>query len=376
MDYVAELYKQFFRALVKDIARQYPDDSEDTLKLEMKYIQERLKDNGLDSLFESVLNRDTFYQFLDHHQEENITEYSRSIPYRGGVDFSSIRENGKATKDIVWILKRTFAKYQRGGNELVDRVDDRSSYEQFERLLEEIGFSDREKQFFYYTDKDSPSKEWEDNKYFRFNGLVDNGDIIYSQKDQDNNSLFLNALNKSNLQEMHDKLKALLKGCYKKKESKSIQKMDVQKAIEVTEYLSDLLPVIDENSKLKSEEQLQEERIAVRYAVLKKLLMNGKYNNGKSGYEYLKNILVKHYEDHILGKMLLGIVCNQEEFNEDQILVMTEGYFDSLGQHLEDFKHTVEKYQKVCNKLQSNSYPIQLYRDMWEKVWNDSVENR
>lgn len=372
MDYAAELYRHCFRDLVKDIARQYPDNSEDTLKLEMEAIQKGLENKGLGPLFGNILNKDTYYQFLNN-QEENITERRVRVPYRDGADFSSIRENGKVTKDIVWILKRTVAKYPKGENE---QVHDRNSYGQFEQLLKEIGFSDREKQFFYYTDKDSPSKAGENNKYFCFNGLVDNGDIIYSQSDQDNNCLFLNALEKSNLQKMHEKLKDLLKLYYKKKESESIQEMDIQKAIEVTEYLSDLLPVIDENSKLKSEEQLQEERIEVRYAVLRKLLKNGKCNNGKAIYEYLKNILVKHYEDHILGKMLLEIVCNQEEFNEDQILVILEGYFESLGQYLEHFKHKVEKYRTECSKLQSNSYPMQLYRDMWEKVWNDSVENR
>ena len=371
MDYAAELYEHWLRALVKDIARRYPDNSEDTLGAELEYIRKCLDDKGVGSLFECILNKDTFYQCLDciNNQEESITERRGLVPYRDGVDFSSIRD--KVTKDIVWILKRTVAKYPRGESE---QVYDRNSYGQFEQLLKEIGLSDGEKQFFYYTDKDSPSKKWEDNKYFCFNGLVDNGDIIYSQSDQDNNYLFLNALEKSNLQKMHEKLKDLLKLYYKKKESESIQEMDIQKAIEVAEYLSDLLPVIDENSKLKSEEQLQEERIAVRYAVLKKLLMNGKYNNGKSGYDYLENILVKHYEDYILGKMLLEIVCNQEEFNEDQILVITEGYFDSLGQHLEHFKHKVEKYRKECSKLQSNSYPIQLYRDMWEGIWKS--ENR
>lgn len=378
MDYAAELYKLYFRDLVKDIARQSSDNSKSTPESEIEYIQQRLKDVGLDFLFERILNKNTFYQY-NNDQVVGGKEQEANLKYNNGVDFSAMREKYRDSKDIIWVLQKTCAKYPKKKEQ---EEYDRNSYKQFKQLMNQIGFSEKEKQLYCPEIDILPNGET-DIKYFRFNALDDNGEIIYSQQHQDVFShnhimeskekyLFTEALGKMNLQEMHKNLQDLLKVCYK--ENNSIQAMNPEDVMRVAEYLSDLIPVIDENSILKSEEQLQEERIAVRYAVFKKLLMEGKYRK-KSGCSQLRNILVKHYEDHILGKTLLEIVCSKEKSNIDQTLVIVEGYFDLLGQNLELFKHKVEKYREVCNKFQDKPYPIQVYRDMWEEVWNDSTEN-
>ena len=62
MDYAMEMYKMFFRELVKEIAKKYPDNSEDTLKEETEYIKKRLEDEKLDFLFRLILNKDMYYR--------------------------------------------------------------------------------------------------------------------------------------------------------------------------------------------------------------------------------------------------------------------------------------------------------------------------
>lgn len=153
------------------------------------------------------------------------------------MDFTSIRKNGKAIEDIIWILKLSFAKYPKAKNEDKEGCEtDRSSYGRFEKLLSEIDFPNGEDQLFYYD---------EDTLYF--NGLVDNGDIIYSLKQESNvaygniwrdknEGLFLNALKLSNLQVMHQKLKDLLNLYNKFTKEKSTQEIDAQKVIQMAAF--------------------------------------------------------------------------------------------------------------------------------------------
>ena len=377
-DYKVRIYEGFFRTLVKEIAKEftekYPENSEDTIQSEIEYIQERLEDAGLAYLFKGIINKDTFYQLCFNRTEEGKDAYKRRQEYSDIIDFAPIREKHEGSDDIIWILQRTGAKYRRGD----EQVKDRNSYRQFEQLLSQIGFTDREQELFY----DSETA-------FCFNALTDNGDRLYSQKEQDIVShngcgaigenarekfLFLNALEKSNMQIMHEKLRNLIKLCYKTKDSKSIQKMDLQTAIKVADYLSDLVPVIDKNSNLKGEKQLQDDKMAVRFAVLK-FFMKEESHIGESGNDPLKEILVKYYENQFFLKRLLDEVYDKDNFNDEQILVITEGYLDSLEKHFKYFKDRVIQYHKVCKEFQDSSDSIQIYRDMWEEVWNNSLEN-
>lgn len=378
INYAEEMYKSYLRDLIKDVAKKYPNNSEETLKLEMKYILERLKEKQIDFLFESILNKDMYFQCMDH-QIIGSNEYRKGLERLREVDFSTVPQNYKRDKDIVWILQKGTIKYPKEDLMQPNR-EEKGRNRQFRQLLEQLEFSDKEKQIFYYSDKE-----------FYFNALGDNGDIIYRQLKQDiisykgvmasmdnrDTYIFLNAVEKNNLSLMRGKLRDLLDLCYKPKTSKCIQKMCIQDIIKVAEYLSDLVPVIYQNSKLKSIEQLQEEQIAVRLIVFKKLLVDDKCGKGKSRYDSLEKIIVEHFHDHVLIKTFLNMMfdrkeTNEEKFNDDQILVISEGYFNSLGQNLRIFISKVEKYREVCNKLCGKSCPIQMYRDIWEEVWKDN----
>lgn len=382
-DYAAELYEHVFRRLVKNIAKQYPDNSQDTLKSEIEYIRKELRNVGLDSLFQEVLNKDTYYRWVCH-SKVNGNKRVKNQMYHSEIDFSTIHKKYKKDIDIVWILTKSICKYPEESMIQEDN-EDRDSNRQFRQLLEQLGFSDEEKQIFSYSDK-----------AFYFNALEDNGDIIYEQLKQDLvmynhfvarnmeekvTYIFLKALPKNNLSTMRKKLRDLLNLCYKTRKSNSIQEMGVQDIIKVAECLSDLVPVIDQNSKLKRIERLREEQGAVRFAVFKKLLMGSKCSEGDTRYEYLEKVVMEHFRDHIVVKELFGTVCNekesgQKEFNEDQILVICGEYFELLGQNLEWFKYKVERYQEVCDALpQGESSSIQKYRDLWEKVWMEGCEN-
>lgn len=360
MDYAKELYELFLRDLIRDIAerQKYSDDSEDAMKSELEYIKGKMDEKGIGFLFEKIMNKGIYYQCITS-PEEMDDESGKKQKYfsKYEVDFSSIRGTRKGGEDIVWILQGSGVSYPE--NPVKTRDD--NSYDQFELLLENIDFSDRGKQLFCYTDKG-----------YCFNGLEDNGDIIYRHKYQETTALFLNSIRKVKLINMHDKLKDLLKLCFGKQSSRSIKKINAEAVIKVAEYLSDLIPVIDENSKLKSEEQLQAEQIEVRYAVFKGFLMKG------DNIDNLKNVLEKYYEDHILIKTLLEEVCDTGEFNDEQILIITEEYLDLLRQDIEQLKTKVERYKKLCKGVTVNPSPTQMYHDMWENVcvWNENFENK
>lgn len=312
MDYGTEIYRGFFRKLVKDIAKEitekYPETSketsEKTLQLEMVYIRGRLENEGLDHLFKNIPTKETFYQ-LCYNKSEGKDEYKRRQEYFDAVDFSPILKEYKGNGDIIWILQRTGAKYRKGEG---IQVNDRDSYRQFEQLLGQLNFTDREQELFYDSER-----------AFCFNALSDNGDGIYFQQQGmwlshngiyagnggRNQCLFLNAMEKSNLQIMHEKLRELLDICYKTKTSESIQEMDLEAAIKVAENLSDLVPVIDKNSILKKKKQLQEDKKAVYFAVFS-FFMKGKYHNGEPQNESLKRIFEKYFENQLFLKWLFG----------------------------------------------------------------------
>lgn len=402
VDYVIEWYRQCLRDLIKDIAKVQANSSgsENTIELEMEHIQKTLEKERVDFLFKSILNEKNYCQWL-LDQTLDINEYRRR--HRGfaidEIDFSSIRNNIKdnnenegsrenendkeieksieQSKDIVWTLYRSGVRLAK--DELIE--EDKFSYKQFELLLQQIGFSDEEKQIFCHSDKE-----------FWFNGLTDNGDTIYGLLHQEvlvhdggrmlvhshekDTYLFSKALEGNKKDTMYDKLKKMLRLCYKTQKSESIQKMDAETAIKVAACLSDLIPIIDKNSKLKSEEQLQEERIVVRLAVIKKFMMQVKNDARKSEDGHLKNILKKYFEDYTLVKMLLEEVYNIGKFNEDQILLMTEGYLNMLDQSMKLFQQKVMQYQKECEKLKDKSIPSHMYRDIWESILNSRGENK
>lgn len=364
-----EMYKMFFRELVKEIAKKYPDNSEDTLKEETEYIKKRLEDEKLDFLFRLILNKDMYYRcFVNRDITPNAFQINSECI--GNVDFRDMRERNKKSgykEDVVWLLQKSSARYPCG--EYLNKSD-RNSYKQFEQLMEQMDFSDREKQLFYDSDTT-----------LYFNGLRDCGGTIYSQQgvfmSEVNRTeyLFSHALKESNIFMMYDKLRDLLKICYKTTRGEILQEMDIQTVIKVAEYLSDLVPVIDKDSKLKNKEQLLEEQVAIRFAVYRKFLLGGKSKNSKLGNEDWQSVLIKYFNDYVLVKTLLEEVGGTNNFNEDQILVIIEGYLDSLEQSLELFRDKVMQYQKVCKGLLGDSKSIQVYRDMWEAVWNNRCEN-
>ena len=403
MDYAASFYELCFRELIKDIAEYCNSNTEEREKKkkecalekegieeghecvlekemiedELEYIRKKFENKKIRFLFEHILNKDTYYRWIDASLMADIIKGEGQGRF-GGVDFTSIRKNGKAIEDIIWILKLSFAKYPKAKNEDKEGCEtDRSSYGRFEKLLSEIDFPNGEDQLFYYD---------EDTLYF--NGLVDNGDMIYSLKQESNvaygniwrdknEGLFLNALKLSNLQVMHQKLKDLLNLYNKFTKEKSTQEIDAQKVIQMAAFFSDLVPIIDKDSKLKDEEQVQKERVAVRFGVVNHFLMQGMDVNGELGNTGLRNNFDKYFENHILIKTLFKEIYNRENINKEQVLVLIEGYLDFLEQSMELFNDKVRQYQGICEKflgtIMHNS--IDMYRDMWEKVWNAELEN-
>lgn len=369
MDYAVEMYKVFFRELVKEIAKEFPDNSEDTLEKEAEYIKNRLEDEKLDFLFRPILNKDMYYRcFANRDITPNVFKINSECIEN--VDFRDARERNKKSgdeRDLIWLLTRSNAKYPNGEN---ISENQRNRYKQFEQLMEQLDFSDREKQIFYYSDA-----------ALYFNGLMDCGDAIYDQQGvfmtegSRTEYLFSHALKESYIATMYDKFTGLLKLCYKTANRKVLQEMDTQTVIKVAECLSDLVPVIDKDSKLKNREQLQKDQIAIRFAVYRKFLMGGKDNNKNSGNKQWQNALVKYFNNYVLVKTLLEEVGDTNNFNEDQILVITEGYLDSLEQGLELFRDKVMQYKKACKGLLGDAKPIQAYRDMWEAVGNNRGEN-
>lgn len=404
MDYAASFYELCFRELIKDIAEYCNSDLEEREKKkkecalekegieeehecvlekemiedELEYIRRQLEKRRMSPLFERILNKDTYYKWHMANYLAVADKNREGQGRLGEVDFSSIRKDGKDIEDIVWILKLSFAKYPKAKNEDKEGCEtDRSSYGRFEKLLSEIDIPNGEDQLFYYD---------EDTLYF--NGLVDNGDIIYSLKQEShvsyggirrdkNEGLFLNALKRTNLQIMHQKLKDLLNLYNKFTKEKSTQEIDAQKVIQMAEYFSDLVPIIDKDSKLKDEEQVQKERVAVRFAVVNHFLMQGMDVSGELGNTGLRNNFDKYFENHILIKTLFKEIYNRENINKEQVLVIIEGYLDFLEQNMEFFNEKVRQYQGICEKFQGKNmhYPIYMYRDMWEKVWNAEFEN-
>ena len=117
---------------------------------------------------------------------------------------------------------------------------------------------------------------------------------------------------------MHEKLLRVLKLlCYEEKDSKSVREMDVLEVIKVAEYLSDLIPIIDRNSKLKDGKRLLDERIEVRSAILKRFLF--RKNNKEISSDELKKVLVKYFEDRVLISTLVEEMINKEKFTDEQI---------------------------------------------------------
>lgn len=369
MDYAVEMYKVFFRELVKEIAEKFSDNSEDTLEAEMKYIEKRLEDEKLDFLFRPILNKDMYYRC---YVNRDITPdvFKSNAECIENVDFKDVRERNKKNgdkKDIIWLLMRNDAKYPNGENILEHQ---RGRYKQFEQLMEQMNFSDREKQIFYYSDA-----------ALYFNGLRDCGDAIYDQQGEFESeksrteSLFSGALKESYIATMYDKFTGLLRLCYKTANSKELLEMDIQTVIKVAECLSELVPVIDKDSKLKSREQLKEDQMAIRFAVYKKKLMEGKENNENSGNKQWQNTLMKYYNDYALVNTLLEEVGDTNNFNENQILVITEMYLDLMKHNIEFFRDSVARYKKVCKELLGDAKSISVCRDMWELVWKDRGEN-
>lgn len=324
MDYVAEFYKAYFRDLIKDIAEKYLNNQEETLESEMDFIRESLKKEGLYGLFEDSLTRRNYNIWrygdparLKEREEEKESPIGRIYKYVGEADFSDIRKSPRNRKDIVWILQGSQFRYPIKNADYINGIPrDSDSYRQFQQLLEQLGFTEREKQIFNYNDA-----------YYYFNALTDNGDYIYSQEDEDDDIVFLNSLQKSDLDAMHEKLLRVLKLlCYEEKDSKSVREMDVLEVIKVAEYLSDLIPIIDRNSKLKDGKRLLDERIEVRSAILKRFLF--RKNNKEISSDELKKVLVKYFEDRVLISTLVEEMINKEKFTDEQILIMTEEYLN------------------------------------------------
>lgn len=402
MDYAALFYELCFRELIKDIAEYCNSDWDEREKKkqeciwekekkkeeqecirdkekiadELEYIREKLEIHRMGFLFECILNKETYYKWLNANVVADNTKGEKQVNF-GEVDFSSIRKNGGDIEDVIWILARSLAKYPRAKKEDEKRyIEDRTGYRQFEKLLSEINFPNGEEQLFIYGE----------STYY-FNALLDNGDIIYRLKQEcivsyngigmeKDKGLFLNALKESGLHVMHGKLRELLKLYDESSEGKSAQEIDSQKIMQMARHLSDLVPVIDRDSKLKDEEQLQKEQIAVRFAVVNHFLLQGKNVNGGLGNACLRNNFEKYFVNHILIKTLFEeIYNNKENSSKEQILVITEGYLDCLEQNLELFKDKVKLYQEICEKFQDKDEPYQMYRDMWEKVWNAGFEN-
>ena len=231
MDYAVELYRLLLRDLVKDIVRELSENPKETLEAEMEYIRKRLEDKRAGFLLERALNEQSYwewmvYENMGYNLEENYKRLQE-------VDFSSIRENGEHTKDIVWILIKSIAKYPKvtGDKEKIEDGDialkTRNSYRQFGQLLEEMGFTNEEKELFRY-----------DGDTFYFNALIDNGYMVYIEKQNpfpsDNgrmydmnhksDALFKIALKVSELHEMHGKLRDVIEDYNKLKKKKKFGK--------------------------------------------------------------------------------------------------------------------------------------------------------
>lgn len=375
MDYAVELYRLLLRDLVKDIVRELSENPKETLEAEMEYIRKRLEDKRAGFLLERVLNEQSYwewmaYENMGYNLEEN---YKRSQE----VDFSSIRENGEHTKDIVWILIKSIAKYPKvtGDKEKIEDGDialkTRNSYRQFGQLLEKMGFTNEEKELFRY-----------DGDTFYFNALIDNGNMVYIEKQNlfpsDNgwmydmnhksDALFKIALKVSELHEMHGKLRDVIEDYNKLKKKEEIREVDVQIIIQIAEKLSDLVPIIDRDSKLKSEKQLENERIAVRFVVLSHFLPQGKNNHEKMIEEWKKSNFESYCENQIFIKAFLGKLYERDAFNDKQILVITEEYLHFQEQDLKCFKDKVEQYKEICKTISDKDYPIEVYRDAWKQI--------
>lgn len=120
VDYAAILYKSYFRSLFKDVAKQYPDNSEDALELELKCIRENCEERNQGFLFDHIFNQSTYLRCLHNEVTAMVSarKGSMNLKYSSEVDFKSLREMGKdtnASEDVVWLLMMSMAKYPRRG---------------------------------------------------------------------------------------------------------------------------------------------------------------------------------------------------------------------------------------------------------------------
>lgn len=376
MDYLEEIYRCFFRTLIRDVVKncpeimKYPENTESpententerATKKEIEYIRVRLRDETINYLF----SKDVFYTLASQLGE--TTDKAEKIKGFGRVNFEDVRKRNK--KDLVWILQRGGAIFQYDKN---NKIGDRRSFMMFESMLNEMEFSDKEKNIFINS-----------GGYFYFNALTDNGDKIYEELrnpctvykgllktgSDKIEGIFLIALEKSNLQLEHDKLKDLIDLWEEISEGKQI--MDFEKVMEISKYFVELVPVIDKEAILKSEEELNEDQMMIRLAVFK-YYMKTRKKDGKK-YDLKDEILTISGFYHSL-KRFFEEVYNEENFNEEQMMIISKGYFDYLDCNFEYFKNKVAEYKGLCKGLKGASAQYK-YDDMWRKVWSDHSEN-
>jgi len=377
-DYMAEIYKGFIRPLIKNLAEQYLDDSDTSIESEIEYIRKVLIEQNQEWVLKDILNKDIFYRLILGRIQKPCKAEKAALDEYFETNFANIRlelkndSNAKPAGDIIWLLYQSLAKYIYEKDS--ECLKDRSSFKQFGLLMNEMEFAEDVKNIFKYSDG-----------IYYFNALPDNGKELYSQRfapivkyktfavvtqDDTNKAIFLNAAGGSDKEVMYDKLKRLLKLCYKTQKDTAIQQLDYESFLAVSENLSDLIPLIDIESKLKEPERLDKERLSVRLSVFN-YYVKQRYSSSPK----LSGNLLDFSKIYTVLLNLFDKIYEIKDFNEVQRMIITKGYFDSLKAHLDFFTEKVMQYQKTCEKLEGNPASPQKYNEMWEEVWTYRAED-
>lgn len=416
MNYAAEIYRGYLRELIKDMVRKYPDNSEESLEEEIEYLREKIEDEKIGWLFDNFMNKNTYYDILsmERFKKKNSINDAEGIPkLLVGVDFSDIRKKNKEKDiDIIWILQSAVAKLEYSKS---SKVDDRTSLKEFEAMIAQMGFSGEEKKIFQYSEI-----------YFYFNALPDHGNSIYqhkndpilnrepeknteeepeenteeepeedtekelkedAEKDSEeerkggfyaagnigrNEALFLSSVKESNWREMHNQLKELLQLWKKVKKAK--QDIDFKIIIRILNLFSALVPIVDEESKLKSEEQLNIDQVRICSAVSRYFTKKWKEEGKK--YDLQEEIL-KIFNMHLGLERVFEKKDDDVDFCEEQMIIIIRAYFNYMESFCTEFINKVKEYRELCKGItdifKSASYNI--YDDMWSEVWNNRSWN-
>lgn len=392
MDYGLEIYKNFLRPVLRKVVEKYPDNSKDMIEEEMEYLRSQLRESNVEWMFRNIMNANTFYKLLlqsmsedeiDKQSEENKAERKEQFEESKKIENKyqekdiekvhydiNLSDEESPEKGIVWILQSSGIRFA-GKKSL--RIQERRSFNLFEKMLNGMGFSDETKSIFRYAS--APDS-------YYFNALTGSINKIYEQipfhynlrdKNGRNKELYDIAIKHSNWQTMHEKLKGIFEIYYEDKDKMNVRKLSFKDSNTILDNFYDLIPVVDNEQRLKTESRLNEECKKIQVAVYDYYyfqLADGKI--GDEDYTNQAKSLINLYQK---TEEIFELICNKNDFNNKQIIALTYGYLECTKYYIDIFEEKIKEYRTVCALSGENIGLIQNCINIWHEIWNDSLKN-